>query len=75
VNLLGLKVCRLKTGLYLQSNRTKTLSLQNNNFDLLRVLFATIVFLVNAYALSGSLKLKPLADIFSSEIAVKSFLQ
>jgi hypothetical protein len=49
--------------------------LQNNNFDLLRVLFATIVFLVNAYALSGSLKLKPLADIFSSEIAVKSFLQ
>lgn len=50
-----------------------SLSLKNNNFDLLRVIFASIVFLVHAYTLSGSMNLKPLAEIFSTEIAVKSF--
>jgi len=44
-----------------------------NNFDLLRVLFAGVVFLVHAYVLSGSLMLRPLAVFLSSEIAVKSF--
>ena len=48
-------------------------SLINNNFDLLRVLLATTVFLVHTYVLSGSLILRSLADILSSEIAVKSF--
>jgi peptidoglycan/LPS O-acetylase OafA/YrhL len=51
----------------------KNQSLQKNNFDLLRVLFATTVLFVHAYTLSGSLTLRPLATILSSEIAVKSF--
>ena len=45
----------------------------NNNFDLLRFLFAFIVFLVHAYVLSGAESLSILSDVFSSEIAVKSF--
>lgn len=48
-------------------------SLKDNNFDLLRFIFAFIVFLVHAYALSGVKELKILSEIFSSEIAVKSF--
>lgn len=48
-------------------------NLKNNNFDLLRLLFATIVFLVHAYALSNSDFLRPFADYLSSAIAVKSF--
>lgn len=47
--------------------------LQNNNFDLLRFLFAFIVFLVHAYVLSGAEPLSILSEVFSSEIAVKSF--
>ena len=49
------------------------LRLRQNNFDLLRFLFAFMVFLVHAYALSGAKALSILEELFSSEIAVKSF--
>ncbi len=48
-------------------------SLRVNNFDLLRFLFAAIVFLVHGYFLSKSEDLAWLAWILSSDIAVKSF--
>ena len=44
-----------------------------NNFDLLRFVFAFIVLLVHAYVLSGAESLSILSEVFSSEIAVKSF--
>jgi peptidoglycan/LPS O-acetylase OafA/YrhL len=46
---------------------------QRNNFDLLRFAFAMIVLLVHAYQLSGSPALAVLGEVFSSEIAVRSF--
>jgi len=49
------------------------LRLRQNNFDLLRFLFAFIVFLVHAYVLSGAESLSILSKLVSSEIAVKSF--
>lgn len=49
------------------------LRLKPNNFDLLRFVFAFIVFLVHAYVLSGADALSILVKLFSSEIAVKSF--
>jgi len=48
-------------------------SLRDNNFDLLRVLFAVIVFFVHAYVLSENDLLAPFSIFLSSEIAVKSF--
>ena len=48
-------------------------SLRQNNFDLLRFGFAFTVFLVHAYTLSAEPGLAALAQVFSSEIAVKSF--
>jgi len=51
----------------------QSIVLQNNNFDLLRFLFAFIVFLVHAYALSGEYELLFLNQWLSSEIAVQSF--
>lgn len=47
--------------------------LKNNNFDLLRFLFAATVFLVHAYNLSGSESLSLISQYLSSSIAVKSF--
>lgn len=47
--------------------------LRVNNFDLLRFLFAFLVFLVHAYILSGAESLSILSEVFSTEIAVKSF--
>lgn len=47
--------------------------LRQNNFDLLRFLFAFMVFLVHAYVLSGAESLSILGELVSSEIAVKSF--
>lgn len=62
------------------SNKNKTeflsvpdIRLRQNNFDLLRFLFAFIVFLVHAYVLSGAENLSILNKLLSSEIAVKSF--
>lgn len=49
------------------------LRLRTNNFDLLRFVFAFIVFLVHSYVLSGAEALSILNKFFSSEIAVKSF--
>jgi peptidoglycan/LPS O-acetylase OafA/YrhL len=49
------------------------LSLRSNNFDLLRFLFAFIVFLVHSYVLSGAETLSILSQLFSSAIAVKCF--
>ncbi len=46
---------------------------RQNNFDLLRFLFAFVVFLVHAYVLSGEESLSSLSKLLSSEIAVKSF--
>lgn len=48
-------------------------SLRVNNFDLLRFLFACIVFLVHGYALSKNVELAWFTRILSSYIAVKSF--
>lgn len=47
--------------------------LRVNNFDLLRFVFAFLVFLVHAHVLSGVDSLSILSEVFSSEIAVKSF--
>lgn len=44
-----------------------------NNFDLLRFLLASVVFLVHAHVLSGEPQLAFLADYFSSDYAVKAF--
>jgi len=49
------------------------LRLRQNNFDLLRFLFAFTVFLVHAHVLSGAEALAVLSKVLSSEIAVKSF--
>ncbi|OGQ55110.1 MAG: glycosyl transferase family 2, partial [Deltaproteobacteria bacterium RIFCSPLOWO2_02_FULL_53_8] len=49
------------------------LKLRQNNFDLLRFLFAFVVFLVHTYVLSGAEALSVLSRLLSSEIAVKSF--
>jgi len=46
---------------------------RQNNFDLLRFLFAFVVFLVHAHVLSGEESLSSLSKLLSSEIAVKSF--
>jgi peptidoglycan/LPS O-acetylase OafA/YrhL len=48
-------------------------SLRQNNFDLLRFGLAFTVFLVHAYTLSAAPGLALLAQLLSSEIAVKSF--
>jgi len=47
--------------------------ISNNNFDLLRVLFAITVFFVHTYILSGSEALAFLEQFLSSKIAVQSF--
>jgi len=47
--------------------------LRQNNFDLLRFVFAFVVFLVHAYVLSAAEPLLILSEVLSSEIAVKSF--
>jgi peptidoglycan/LPS O-acetylase OafA/YrhL len=46
---------------------------RQNNFDLLRFVFAVIVFLAHAYQLSQAPELAWLARIFSSELAVQCF--
>lgn len=58
-----------------QENISSTLDIwmRQNNFDLLRFLFAFMVFLVHAYVLSGVESLSILDKLFSSEIAVKCF--
>ena len=52
---------------------SSSLRLRENNFDLLRFLFAFVVFLVHAHALSGMTALVVFSKILSLEIAVKSF--
>jgi len=47
--------------------------LRQNNFDLLRFVFAFVVFLVHAHALSGAQELSVFSQYLSSDIAVKSF--
>lgn len=47
--------------------------MEKNNFDLLRLLFASIVCMVHAYELSGERKLQWVAGLLSSSIAVKAF--
>lgn len=47
--------------------------LRKNNFDLLRLIFAATVCFVHAYELSGYESLSWISQVFSSEIAVKSF--
>lgn len=47
--------------------------LRQNNFDLLRFLFAFIVFLVHSHVLSGEKSLSLLSKLLSTDIAVKSF--
>lgn len=47
--------------------------LRQNNFDILRFMFAFVVLLVHAHVLSGADQLAILSELFSSEIAVKSF--
>ncbi len=46
---------------------------RENNFDLLRFVFAFIVFLYHAHALSGKSELAELSYLFSAEFAVQSF--
>ena len=50
-----------------------SLELRDNNFDFLRFLFASIVFFVHAYVLSGEQELVALNRWFSSGLAVQSF--
>lgn len=47
--------------------------LTENNFDLLRLLFAGTVCLVHAYELSGFQQLSLIANVLSSAVAVKAF--
>ena len=47
--------------------------LVKNNFDLLRFLFATVVFFVHSSVLSGFEELSFITPILSSDIAVKAF--
>jgi peptidoglycan/LPS O-acetylase OafA/YrhL len=47
--------------------------LRQNNFDLLRFVFAFVVFLFHAHALSGAQELAIFSKYLSSDIAVKSF--
>jgi peptidoglycan/LPS O-acetylase OafA/YrhL len=47
--------------------------LRQNNFDLLRFLFAFVVFLVHSHVLSGQESLSFLSRLLSTDIAVKSF--
>jgi len=47
--------------------------LSKNNFDFLRVIFATVVFFAHAVALSPNVVPFLFTDILSSEVAVKSF--
>lgn len=47
--------------------------LRRNNFDLLRLVFATMVCLVHAHQLSGLRQLGWIAKTFSSSVAVKGF--
>ncbi|MDP4086262.1 MAG: acyltransferase [Bacillota bacterium] len=46
---------------------------RNNNFDLLRLLFALTVFFVHGYDLTLSPELKPLKAFLNSQVAVESF--
>lgn len=46
---------------------------RSNNFDLLRLLFASTVVMWHAYALSGASQLQFLARVFSADLAVKAF--
>jgi peptidoglycan/LPS O-acetylase OafA/YrhL len=46
---------------------------RSNNFDLLRLVFATTVALVHANVLSGAAALEPLSRVLSSEVAVDGF--
>lgn len=55
------------------TNAAQLTALRNNNFDLLRFLFAFIVFLVHAQVLSGEPALLFLNQWLSSQIAVQSF--
>ena len=55
------------------ANTLQRFNFQNNNFDLIRLLLAFTVFLVHSYELSTASSLSILSDIFSSEIAIKSF--
>jgi peptidoglycan/LPS O-acetylase OafA/YrhL len=50
-----------------------SLRLSQNNFDLLRLLFAAAVCLAHSYELSGFGELRGLASFFSSTLAVKAF--
>lgn len=47
--------------------------LKNNNFDLLRLIFAAIVVFVHAYEISGFKELSWVAQSFSSTLAVRGF--
>jgi peptidoglycan/LPS O-acetylase OafA/YrhL len=51
----------------------KNTRLSNNNFDLLRLLFAGTVCLVHSYDLSGFQELALFARVLSSAVAVKAF--
>ena len=46
---------------------------RGNNFDLLRLVFATTVALVHAHVLSGAPALAPLSRVLSSAVAVSGF--
>jgi len=48
-------------------------TLRNNNFDMLRFLLSSIVFLFHAYVLSGEQALKFLSRWLSAEMAVHAF--
>ena len=47
--------------------------LKENNFDFLRLLFASTVCFVHAYDLSGFIELSWLVNVLSSDVAVKGF--
>lgn len=51
----------------------RTDRLRQNNFDLLRFVFASIVCLVHAYVLSGNEQLRNIATWLSSKVAVEAF--
>ena len=56
-----------------QRNQQNNFRLTENNFDLLRLLFAGTVLLVHSYELSGFQQLGIITSVLSSGVAVKAF--
>jgi peptidoglycan/LPS O-acetylase OafA/YrhL len=67
------RFCGIHCSLDVDLSQQRSPRLAENNFDLLRFLFAGTVLLVHSYALSGYQQLGSIANFLSSAVAVKAF--